>query len=219
MGPHIFHTSREDVWKYVNRFSEFNHCILRTKASIPKGVFSLPINLLTINQFFGKRFSPNEAKEFIGNLGDKTINIPENFEEQALKFLGNDLYEAFFYGYTKKQWGCEPRELPASILQRLPVRFNYEDNYFNDKYQGIPVEGYSALIERMLDHEKIEVRLNTPWDHEMSVDFDHVVYTGPLDHYYDHRFGRLGYRTVYWEETISDGDHQGNPIVNHPHVF
>jgi UDP-galactopyranose mutase len=116
--------------------------INRVKASTPRGVFSMPINLMTINQFFGKRFSPDEARRFIASLGDASIREPANFEEQALKFLGREIYEEFFYGYTRKQWGCEPRELPASILKRLPVRFSYDDNYYSTKYQGIPKEGY-----------------------------------------------------------------------------
>lgn len=216
-GPHVFHTSRTDVWEYVCRFTAFSNYVNRAKASIPQGVFSLPINLLTINQFFRKRFSPDEARAFVSSLGDKTIAEPQNFEEQALKFLGRDLYEAFFYGYTKKQWGCEPRELPASILKRLPVRFTYDDNYFNDIYQGIPVDGYTAMVERMLDHPLIKLSLSTPWEPGMTRGFDHIVYTGPLDQYYDFRHGRLGYRTVFWETRDLVGDHQGNAIINYPH--
>jgi UDP-galactopyranose mutase len=151
-GPHIFNTSDEEVWNYVQRFCTMRAFTNRVKASHSKGIFSLPINLHTINQFFGKRFSPEEARAFVAEQGDKTISEPANFEEHALKFLGRELYEAFFLGYTKKQWGCEPTELPASILQRLPVRFSYDDNYYNTRYQGIPEDGYTALIERVLDH-------------------------------------------------------------------
>lgn len=216
-GPHVFHTSRKDVWDYLCRFTSFSNYVNRAKASIPQGVFSLPINLLTINQFFGKRFSPAEAQSFVASLGDRSIAEPQNFEEQALKFLGRELYEAFFYGYTKKQWGCEPRELPASILKRLPVRFNYDDNYFNDAHQGIPVDGYTALIERILDHPMIEVSPATEWHISMKAGFDHVVFTGPIDQFYDFRFGRLGYRTVFWETKTVTGDYQGNAIINYPH--
>lgn len=123
-GPHIFHTSREDVWEYINRWTQFGQFVNRVKAHTARGVFGLPINLLTINQFFGKKLTPTQAKEFMENISDRTIHDPQNFEEQAMKFIGRELYENFFYGYTKKQWGVEPRELPASILQRLPVRFN-----------------------------------------------------------------------------------------------
>ena len=217
-GPHIFHTSREDVWNYVRQFSEFGPFVNRVKASIPKGIFSLPINLLTINQFFGRKFSPREAMQFISDLGDASIGEPRNFEEQALKFIGRDLYEAFFYGYTKKQWGCEPRELPASILKRLPVRFNYDDNYYNSRFQGIPVEGYTAIVERILSHENIEVRLGTKWEKPMQDEFEHVVYTGPIDGFYGHCFGRLGYRTVFWDRTEADGDYQGNAVINYPEM-
>jgi len=217
-GPHIFHTSREDVWDYVRRFAEFGPFVHRIKAMTGRGVFGLPVNLLTINQFFGKRFSPDEARAFIGTLGDPRIKEPQNFEEQALKFVGRDLYEAFFYGYTKKQWGCEPRELPASLLKRLPVRFNYDDDYYGDRFQGIPREGYTALIKRVLDHPRIEVKLGTPWQAGMAGEFEHVIFTGPLDQYYAHRFGRLGYRTVFWERTDHEGDHQGAAQMNYPEI-
>lgn len=215
-GPHIFHTSRQDVWDYVRRFSEFGPFVNRVKASIPRGVFGLPVNLLTINQFFGKRFSPAEAREFLAGLGDSSIGEPRNFEEQALKMLGRELYEAFFHGYTKKQWGCEPRELPASILKRLPVRFNYDDNYYDSRFQGIPVDGYTAIIERMLDHSSIEVKLGTAWTESMAGEFSHVVFTGPIDHFYGHKFGRLGYRTVHWTRSEGRGDFQGNAVINYP---
>lgn len=216
-GPHIFHTSRADVWGYACRFARFSGFVNRVKASIPQGVFSLPINLHTVNQFFGKRFSPAEARAFVGSLGDSGIGEPKNFEEQALKLLGRELYEAFFYGYTKKQWGCEPSELPASILNRLPIRFSYDDNYYNDIHQGIPLDGYTPMIERILDHPLIEVSLSTPWEPSMAADHDHVVYTGPLDAFYGHRHGRLGYRTVSWVTDEVSGDHQGNAIINYPH--
>jgi UDP-galactopyranose mutase len=215
-GAHIFHTSREDVWNYMRRFSEFGSYINRVKASIPRGVFGLPINLLTINQFFGRRFSPDEARAFMAELGDARIVEPKNFEEQALKFIGRELYEAFFYGYTLKQWGCEPRELPASLLKRLPVRFNYNDDYFSDRFQGIPVKGYTAIVEGLLDHPQIEVRLGVAWEAGLADEFDHVVFTGPLDQFYDYRFGRLGYRTVFWERNDYPGDFQGNAVMNYP---
>jgi len=215
-GPHIFHTSRDDVWSYVRRFSEFGTFVNRIKASLPRGVFSLPINLATINQFFGKRFTPTEARAFVETLGDKSIKEPQNFEEQALKFIGKELYEAFFYGYSKKQWGCEPRELSASILKRLPVRFSYNDDYYADRYQGIPLEGYTRIIEGILAHEKLEVRLSTPWDPAMTSEFEHVIFTGPLDQFYGYRFGRLGYRTVFWNHKQERGDYQGNAQIHYP---
>lgn len=200
----------------MRRFSEFGPYVNRVKASISRGVFPLPINLLTINQFFGKRFSPAQARVFIAAIGDSSIGTPRNFEEQALKMLGRELYEAFFYGYTKKQWGCDPSELPASILKRLPLRFNYDDNYYDSRYQGIPVDGYTPIIERMLDHSSIEVKLGTAWTEGMASEFSHVVFTGPIDLFYKHRFGRLGYRTVYWTQREETGDFQGNAVINYP---
>lgn len=217
-GPHIFNTSREDVWDYVRRFGEFGAFTNRVKASTDRGVFSLPINLLTINQFFGKRFSPAEAREFLSELGDQSIDEPRNFEEQALRMLGKELYYAFFYGYTKKQWGCEPKELPASILKRLPVRFNYDDNYYASKFQGIPIEGYSAIIERILDHDNVSLKLGVSYELGMESEFDHAFYSGSLDAFFRHSAGRLSYRTVYWEESIHEGDYQGNPVINYPGI-
>jgi UDP-galactopyranose mutase len=215
-GAHIFHTSREDVWNYVRGFSAFGPYTNRVKASTRRGVFPLPINLLTINQFFGRRFSPDEARAFVATLGDATIKDPQNFEEQGLKLLGRELYEAFFAGYTRKQWGCEPRDLPASLLRRLPVRFNYDDSYFSDRFQGIPIDGYTAIVQRVLAEERIEVQLGTPWCQGMGEEFEHVIFTGPLDEFYGHRFGRLGYRTVFWEESRHRGDFQGNAVINYP---
>jgi UDP-galactopyranose mutase len=215
-GAHIFHTNRDDVWKYVQRFSEFRPFFHRVKASIPRGVFGLPITLGTINQFFGRRFSPEEARAFVTGLGDKSITEPCNFEEQALKFIGRELYEAFFYGYSRKQWGCEPRELSASILKRLPVRFSYNDGYYTDPYQGMPVDGYTSLFERMTKHKNIEIKLSTPWEPGMQADFEHTVFTGPLDQFYGHRFGRLGYRTVFWDHRVARGDFQGTAVMNYP---
>lgn len=214
-GAHIFHTSREDVFDYLRRFSDFGPYRHRVRAKIKRGMFGLPINLGTINAFFGKNFSPEEAQAFVATLADKSIGEPGNFEEQALKFIGRDLYEAFFYGYTKKQWGCEPRELPASILKRLPVRFTDDDGYFSDRFEGIPMDGYTAIVERILALPAIEVKLSTPWQSAMAADFDHVVFTGPLDAFYQHRFGRLGYRTVFWDETRQRGDFQGTSVVNY----
>ncbi len=215
-GPHIFNTSREDVWAYVNRFVTFGPYTNRVKAITARGVFSLPVNLLTINQFFGRVFNPAQARDFLASIGDSSIKEPRNFEEQALRFLGRELYENFFYGYTKKQWGVEPRELPAAILQRLPVRFNYDDNYYQQRYQGIPVEGYTALVEKLLDHPQIEVRLNERLIRSAAArDFDHVFWSGPLDAYFEHELGRLQYRSLVFERFDATGDHQGNPVINY----
>lgn len=215
-GPHIFNTDNEAVWNYVSAFGEFVPYVNRVKAIYDGRVYSLPINLHTINQFFDKCLSPNEARNFIASLGDTSIDEPKNFEEQALKFIGKALYEAFFYGYTKKQWGCEPSNLPASILNRLPVRFNYDDNYYSNIYQGIPREGYTAIIEKMLTHPSVEVKLSTTFDANFDiVNFDHVFYSGPIDKFFDYKFGRLGYRTVTFDAYRTDGDYQGNAVINY----
>lgn len=214
-GPHIFNTSREDVWNYINRWARFGHYTNRVKAVTDRGMFSLPINLLTINQFFGKTFNPREAKEFISALGDSSITEPRSFEDQALKFLGRELYENFFYGYTKKQWGVEPRDLPASILQRLPVRFNYDDNYYMSKFQGIPLDGYTSIVEKLLDHPAIHVQLGEKYLPQYAPEFAHVFYSGPMDAYFNYDMGRLKYRSLMFERFDASGDYQGNPVINY----
>ena len=217
-GPHIFHTDNQVVWDYVRQFGEFMPYTNRVKSTVNGQVFSLPINLHTINQFFGKNFSPNEARIFIAAQADTSIDEPHNFEEQALKFIGRDLYEAFFKGYTIKQWGIAPTELPASILKRLPVRFNYDDNYFNHCFQGMPKEGYTAIVENILNHENISVRLNTAFAREHANAFEHVFYSGPIDAWFGFAKGRLGYRTLDFERHEAEGDYQGGAVVNYGDV-
>lgn len=214
-GPHIFHTSNERVWNYVQKFDEFMPFINRVKSIYNDRVYSLPINLMTINSFFGKKLNPKEAVEFMDSIGDHTIKDPQTFEEQALRFVGKDLYEAFFKGYTQKQWGMHPSELPASILKRLPVRFNYDDNYYASKYQGIPKNGYTYLVERILDHPNIEIRLNTSFKREDSKNFEHMFNSGPIDSWFDYCDGRLGYRTLDFEIERHEGDYQGNAVINY----
>ncbi len=220
-GPHIFHTDDAEVWDYVNQFETFQPYKNRVKTTSldPKGargVFSLPINLHTINQFFGKTMRPDEARDFIVNeQADITIEDPQTFEEQAMRFVGKDLYEAFFKGYTIKQWGMHPSELPASILKRLPVRFNYDDNYFFHKFQGMPENGYTAMIEKILDHDRITVKLETVFDRSMGAEYDHVFYSGPLDGYFAYELGRLGYRTLDFERFEYEGDYQGCAVMNY----
>jgi len=214
-GPHIFHTDNERVWTFVNKYAEFMPYVNRVKAITKGKVYSLPINLLTINQFFNKTFRPAEARAFIESIADTSIDNPQTFEEQAMRFVGKDLYEAFFKGYTLKQWGIHPKDLPASILKRLPVRFNYDDNYFNHKYQGMPKDGYTALIERMFDVPGINIKLNTEFLPEQKADFDHVFYSGPLDAWFGHSNGRLPYRTLDFETFRDEGDYQGTAVVNY----
>lgn len=214
-GPHIFHTDNEVVWNYVNQYTEFKPYINRVKTTSQGRVFSLPINLHTINQYFNKTLSPSEAKAFIQSIADNTIQEPKSFEEQAMKFVGKDLYEAFFKGYTIKQWGVSPTELPASILKRLPVRFNYDDNYFNHKYQGMPKEGYTPIIEALLSHDNIQTHLNTSFKAGQAKEFDHVFYTGPIDAWFNYEEGRLGYRTLDFVREDHDGDYQGCAVMNY----
>ena len=217
-GPHIFNTNLPHVWDYVNRFGTLRAYTNRVKASTSRGIFSFPINLHTINQFFGKKLDPVGARTFLESLGDKSIDEPRNFEEQALKFVGRELYEAFFYGYTRKQWGCEPSELPASILKRLPIRFNYDDTYYSSAQQGIPEHGYTAIVEKILDHPAITVKLATPFHREMVSACNHTFYTGPIDNYFEFSLGHLGYRTITFERIDFAGDYQGNAVINYPEL-
>ena len=216
-GPHIFHTSDEEVWSYIQKYADMMPYVNRVKAISKGNVYSLPINLHTINQFFGKSFTPYEAEEFIRNIGIKFENEPKNFEEQALKLIGEELYKSFFYGYTKKQWGVEPSKLPAEILKRLPIRFTYDDNYYNSKFQGIPKEGYTKMIENILCHPNISLKLNIQFE---SIDkgkhhYDLVFYSGKIDRYFDYKFGRLPYRTLDFEKFYTDNDFQGNAVMNY----
>jgi len=215
-GPHIFNTDYEKVWNWIRQFGEFGPFINRVKAHTDRGIFSFPLNLHTLNQFFNRRMTPAEARELVESLRDKTIREPANFEEQALAMVGRELYETFFQGYTRKQWGVDPKELPASLLKRLPIRFSYDDCFYDKKYMGIPLEGYTRIVERILDHPGIRLDLNTPFRHEMMQEVRHTVYTGPIDAFFDHVEGRLGYRTVFWERTDGQGDAQGCAVMNYP---
>jgi UDP-galactopyranose mutase len=194
---------------------EFKPFVNRVKATTGGAVYSLPINLHTINQFFGKTLAPGAAQAFIESQADLAIDTPQSFEEQALRFIGRDLYEAFFKAYTLKQWGVEPSSLPASILKRLPVRFNYNDNYFSHRYQGMPAQGYTAMVEGILDHPNIEVHLESQFSPAQVADFDHVFYSGPVDAYYGCDLGALPYRTLDFERFEVDGDFQGCAVMNY----
>ncbi|MEM7142577.1 MAG: UDP-galactopyranose mutase [Actinomycetota bacterium] len=214
-GPHIFHTEDERVWEYINRHGDmmpFNH---RVRTTVDGRVYLMPINLLTINQLFETAMGPEEAAAFIEEQSDTSIGEPANFEEQALKFVGRRIYEAFFYGYTKKQWGCEPTQLPASILKRLPVRFNYDDSYYAHPYQAMPRHGYTPIVEAILDHERITVHLGESLHPTDAASYDHAVWTGPLDAWFDFRHGRLGYRTLDFDEFHAEGDFQGCSVMNY----
>ena len=215
-GPHIFNTDKKEIWEFMNGFIQLQPFAHRVKAVYNGNVYSLPVNLHTINQFFNKTFSPKEAQRFLESQSDKNIAEPTNFEEQALKFIGYDLYKAFFYGYTKKQWGCEPSELPSAILKRLPVRFNYDDNYYSNPFVAIPIEGYTVFVEKLLNKENINLHLNRKFlPGEDYTSYDHIFFTGPLDAFFNYKFGRLGYRTVTFEPFYANGDYQGTAVMNY----
>jgi UDP-galactopyranose mutase len=214
-GPHIFHTNNVTVWNYVRQFDEFMPFTNRVKAISKGRVYSLPINLLTINQFFNETLSPAEAERFIASLGDKSITEPRSFEEQALRFLGRELYEAFFKGYTIKQWGIEPAALPSSILKRLPVRFTYNDNYYESRFQGLPKSGYTSIFEKLLDRANITLHLNTAFERAFASSYFHVFYSGPIDAWFGYTENRLSYRTLDFVIERHAGDYQGNPVMNY----
>ena len=214
-GPHIFHTNNEEVWQYINRYGVIEPYINRVKALAKGSIYSLPINLHTLNHFFNQTLNPKQAQVFLENLSEKSIAEPKNFEEQAMFLVGRELYEAFFKGYTLKQWGRDPKELPASILKRLPLRFNYDDNYFNHRYQGIPRNGYTSIIENILDNQNIEVISNQLYDASLNKNYAHVFYSGPIDQYFNHCFGPLAYRTLRFEQHYDIGDFQGCAVLNY----
>lgn len=214
-GPHIFHTDDAEVWDYVTRFDRFRPYRHRVMAQARGRVWSLPMNLLTINQFFGRTLSPDEARAFLATQSDSTITAPQSFEDQALSVIGRDLYETFFEGYTRKQWGIEPRDLPASVLRRLPVRFDYDDSYFCHRFQGMPESGYTVMVERILSHPAISLTLSTPFQPAMTRNAAHVFWSGPLDDWFGCDIGRLGYRTLDFDHRIDPGDGQGCAVMNY----
>jgi UDP-galactopyranose mutase len=185
------------------------------RATVKGKVYRMPLNLTLINDFFGTNFTPEEAEAFVKSKADQTITSPVSFEDQGLRFVGRELYDAFFAGYTSKQWGVDPKELPASILARLPLRFTADDSYFNHPYQGIPRDGYTRIVENILDHPSIEVHLSTRFSRSQMSDYDHVVWTGPIDAYFDFEHGRLGYRTLDFDKQVHDGDYQSCPVMNY----
>jgi len=214
-GPHIFHTDDKGVWAFVNQYTEMMPYTLRIKTTVGGRVYSMPINLHTLNQYFGRAMSPTEARDFIGSKQKLFLSPPQTFEEQALSMVGVELYEAFFKGYTEKQWGVSPKELPASILKRLPMRFSYDDNYFAHSYQGIPRDGYTRMVENMLDHDLIQLHLNTGFEKEHRSCYAHTFYSGAIDGYFGYREGLLGYRTLDFKHHRVAGDYQGTALMNY----
>ena len=216
-GAHLFHTSDKTVWDYVNRFAEFNRYTNSPMARYGDEIYNLPFNMNTFSRLWNIR-TPDEAREIIERQRKEAgITEPENLEEQALSLVGRDIYEKLVRGYTEKQWGRPCRELPSFIIKRLPVRFTYDNNYFNDLYQGIPVGGYTAMVEKMLDG--IEIRLNTDYfdsREELSALAEKVLFTGMIDRYFDYRFGELEYRSLRFETEVLECDnYQGNAVVNY----
>jgi UDP-galactopyranose mutase len=222
-GAHLFHTSNARVWHYVNRFTSFTDYRHRVWTVRAGEVFPMPINLGTINQFFRSALGPAQARELVARQAAEVAGEPANLEEKAVSLIGRPLYEAFVRGYTAKQWQTDPTQLPASVISRLPVRYTYDNRYFNDTWEGLPTDGYAAWLTRMADHPRIDVRLQTDFlagGHALSKEAVRgqvpVVYTGPVDRYFEHAHGALGWRTLdFAQEVLPVGDFQGTPVLNY----
>jgi UDP-galactopyranose mutase len=224
-GAHLFHTSNERVWEYVNRFTAFTDYRHTVVANRGGEIFPLPINLATINQFLRAALTPDEAREWVAeHAGLVDAASADNLEDRAISLIGAPLYEAFIKGYTAKQWQTDPRLLPAAVINRLPVRYTYANGYFDDPYQGLPVDGYAAWFDRMVDHPGITIELGVDYlgtDHPLgrtAIDSSvPVVYTGAIDRYFDFEYGPLGWRTLDFDvEVLPVGDHQGTAVMNFP---
>ncbi|WP_210729106.1 UDP-galactopyranose mutase [Corynebacterium mucifaciens] len=221
-GAHLFHTSNERVWEYVNRFTDFTDYQHRVFAMHDGTAYQFPMGLGLINQFFGRYYSPEEAKKLIEEQREGLDPAAAtNLEERGIALIGKPLYDAFVKHYTAKQWQTDPTDLPPEIISRLPVRYTFNNRYFNDTYEGLPVDGYAAWLEKMAAHERIDVRTDTDWfEVRDSVRAENpdapVVYTGPLDQYFDYAEGRLGWRTLDFEQEVLEvGDFQGTPVMNY----
>lgn len=223
-GAHLFHTSNEQVWAYVNRFTRFTGYVHKVYAVHNGEVYPMPINLGTINQFFHAHYSPDEARAVIEKQAGEYAHVePKNLNDQGIKLIGRPLYEAFIKNYTAKQWQTDPSQLPASVIRRLPMRYNYDNRYFNDTHEGLPVDGYTAWMARMIDDPKISVTLGVDFlddSQELSkanlVGNVPVVYTGPVDRYFGYDLGQLKWRTVdFKEHRYNEQDHLGTPVMNY----
>ena len=218
-GAHLFHTSNKRVWDYVNQFTGFTGYQHRVFTIFKDRVYPMPVNLATICEYFGKYLTPDEARAMVAEQADEIdSDRAENFEEKGISLVGRPLYEAFFRGYTAKQWQTDPKNLPAAIVSRLPVRYNFNNRYFSDTYEGLPVDGYTAWLENMADHPNIEVRLDTDFfdlRHDILGNVP-VVYTGPVDAYFDYQAGELSWRTLDFELEVKNvGDFQGTSVMNY----
>lgn len=211
-GPHIFHTSNKEVWDWINNFCEFNTYRHHALANYEDEIFSLPFSMWTFNKMWGVNF-PNEAKSIISEQS-KEIDEPSDLEEQAIKLVGKDIYEKLIKGYTHKQWMKDPKELPKEIIKRLPVRFTWDNNYFFDKYQGIPIGGYTQIFEKLLDG--IDVMLNTDYFKDELPQHDKIIFTGPIDKFFGYKYGKLEYKTVRFEhEHLEKDNYQGVAVMNY----
>lgn len=218
-GAHLFHTSNERVWAYAQRFTAFTSYVHRVYTTYRGEVYPMPINLGTINQFFRSAYGPERARELVASQrAEGASEAPRNLEEKAISLIGRPLYEAFIRDYTAKQWQTAPTELPAEVIGRLPVRYNYDNRYFNDVHEGLPVDGYARWLERMADHPRVEIRLGADFldlRNEITGQVP-VVYTGPLDEYFGYSEGHLGWRTLDFEtEVLATRDFQGTPVMNY----
>lgn len=214
-GPHIFHTSNEEVWKWINQFVSFNNFTLRPTANYKGEIYSLPFNMWTFNKLWDITH-PYQAKAIIEEQS-KEINIPTNLEEQAIKLVGRDVYEKLIKGYTEKQWRKPANELPKEIIKRLPVRFTYDNNYFNDKYQGIPIGGYTQIFEKLL--EGIDVKLNTNYFTDKLPEYKNIIYTGPIDKFYNYQFGELEYKSTFFDHRkVMTDNYQGVAMMNYTDI-
>lgn len=216
-GAHIFHTCDEKVWRYINQFTAFNHYRNSPIARYQERLFNLPFNMNTFHQMWSDVYTPEEAKARIEEQRKEVVGEVTNLEQQAISLVGRDIYETLIKGYTEKQWGRPCTELPPSIIKRLPVRWRYDNNYFNDPHQGIPIAGYNSIIEQLL--EGITVVLNTDFNADrtrLSALGDKVLYTGALDAYYDYRLGKLEYRSVHFDhQRVEGGNQQGVAVINY----
>ena len=211
-GPHIFHTSNENVWQWINKFTSFNNFILRPVANYNNEIYSLPFNMWTFSKMWGITH-PDEAKKIIENQSEN-ISTPKNLEEQAIKLVGKDIYEKLIKGYTEKQWRKPAIELPKEIIKRLPVRFTYDNNYFNDKYQGIPIGGYTQIFEKLL--KGIDILLNTDYFVDKLPEHKNVIYTGPIDKFFDYKYGYLEYKTLEFNhQKLDKSNFQGCAVMNY----
>lgn len=217
-GAHIFHTNDKEIWEYIQQFAEFNHYINSPIANYKGEIYNLPFNMNTFSKLWGVK-TPQEAQDIIDQQRGNYKQRPNNLEEQAINLVGIDIYEKLIKGYTEKQWGTKATNLPAFIIKRLPVRMTYDNNYFSDRYQGIPIGGYTQIVEKMLDHPNITVHLNTDFlenSEEYLLEYSSIIYTGPIDQFFGYQLGELEYRSLRFEtETLDCDNYQGNAVINY----